>query len=870
MSGEAYTTPHEFMHLITGQGFTRHGEMASNIGWLGAFGKDVWPTVATLLGVQARFFDLQKEDSQGGDLVEGNEQFRVLVMNEIKELLGGNGDDFGRTSQALLEKLYEEGGILRTAKMDGLFEGFNWIDPLLPLEASDLGWGLKFGQPKEDEGLSLSSGADRELNYHSRKIDADIVSSVIKKNKRIDTLRKERIKDLSENGYGDQSKLSIEEQEEMIQMLMNSSGFDGQRFQEMWNKKPYPVLTDMEKAMNIPENIIPLSEIEKEAKKLGITIRNPRHVIDIKVRRADLSNPDLDAYEKEYKRLIEKERSMWEDRETIGDWSDLEIRVQDFSFEILNDDIELNETNNSESERQKIRENKPDSRPAPEYNLRSFDSLSADEQEELITLNIKNGIRFNQYFDLTRKFNDRAEFDYEYFEEEGSIGTRIRYSHELLKKKPRKKTTAELMREYERDKKKRENDGLSLSSGANKNTGDLSDVRGIEETISTGPINLQYGRDSKGMPKMGTQKELAKKYGKSTQNITKMFKENYKTYIAFEKEPKGKEWLVVHASLQAIEDIFGNLNTEQKMSFSFPEVQFRWADRRGQSRDKFKVREVPLGTFSQSPNTRLTRGADGRPQNDPDGKPQFIKYQRFGTVNMYVNELSDSHSEYADLQGKLNELNNTAHVSSGFSGVGWLEDIGDGDLNVSFETLALRAQQEEWYENAKKRSTQRKAYAVMVHEVGHSIDDALSEIDDTNSSKPSYILNSNKYFSESLGGLLPESVSAYGNTDSKELFAEAFSAWFLFAGSDVTHKGENYGARANAMMAFILERIKENSANQKVKLSIKQDSEAGDEVLIDTYDDLPYNHPINVFAYLPLVEEIRQRMKDEVEDKNEQ
>ena len=66
------------------------------------------------------------------------------------------------------------------------------------------------------------------------------------------------------------------------------------------------------------------------------------------------------------------------------------------------------------------------------------------------------------------------------------------------------------------------------------------------------------------------------------------------------------------------------------------------------------------------------------------------------------------------------------------------------------------------------------------------------------------------------------------------------------------------------------ERIKENSANQKVKLSIKQDNEAEEEVLIDTYDDLPYNHPINVFAYLPLVEEIRRRMKDGVEDENEQ
>ena len=1007
MSGEAYTTPHEFMHLITGQGFTRHGEMASNIGWLGAFGEDVWPKVATLLGVQSRFFDLQKEDSAGGDINKGNDEFRYLVLNQIKELLGGDGDDYGRTSQALLEKMYQEGGILQTAKMDGLFEGFNWIDPLIPLEASDLGWGLKLGQPKEEEGLSLSSGAlnrkptkkniaegkkvlerlkndsdfsengeslynmyargavissekivnaenrdiardivldaereanswlaegesarnsgmagyvyqaegmrdgatqtframygplttitesrrenrrnnrsggpslnsgeDRELNYSSREIDADIVGSAIAKNKRIDALRKERIKDLKDSGYLDATKDSIEEQDRWIELYMDSSYADGE-FAERWSKKPYPVLTDMEKALIMPKLLIPISEIEKEAKKLGITIRNPRHDIDIKVRRADLSNPDFDAYEKEYKRLLEKEQSMWQNRDTISDWSDLEIRVMNLNFEILDDDIELNETNNSESVRQKAQLDY--SRLVTEYDLPSLDSLSVDEQEELITRRIKRSIRFSQYMDLKGKFSDRAEFDEESFEEEGSIGTRIRYNFETLKRKPTPKGRAYYMRQVERElrqiereQKKRLNDGLSLSSGANKNTGDLSDVRGIEETISTGPINLQYGKDSKGMPKMGTQKELAKKYGKSTQNIKKMFKENYKVYIDFEKEPKGKEWLVVHASLQAIEDTFENLNTEQKMSTSFPEVQFRWADRRGQSRDKFKVREVPLGTFSQSPNTRLKRGADGRPQNGPDGKPEFIKHHRFGTVNMYVNELSDSYSEYADLQGKLNELNNTTHVSSAFSGVGWLEDLGDGDLNASFGTLALRAQQEEWYENAKKRSTQRKAYAVMVHEVGHAIDDALSEIDDIDSKKPSYILNSNEYFSESLGGLLPESVSYYGNTNSKELFAEAFAAWFLFSGSQVTHKGENYGARANAMMAFILERIKENSANQKVKLSIKQDNEAEEEVLIDTYDDLPYNHPINVFAYLPLVEEIRRRMKDGVEDENEQ
>ena len=208
--------------------------------------------------------------------------------------------------------------------------------------------------------------------------------------------------------------------------------------------------------MNIPENIIPLSEIEKEAKKLGIRIRNPRHDIFIKKRQAVVEPFDSDAYEEEYKRIYEKYENMLKNNDTIRDWSDLEIRVQDFSFEILDDDIELNETNNSESERQKIRENKPDSRPAPEYNLRSFDSLSADEQEELITLKIKRGIRFNQYLDLTRKFNDRAEFDYEYFEEEGSTGTRIRYSHEDLKRKPAPK-----------GRNKRVTDGLSLSSGAN-------------------------------------------------------------------------------------------------------------------------------------------------------------------------------------------------------------------------------------------------------------------------------------------------------------------------------------------------------------------------------------------------------------------
>jgi len=157
-AGESYTTPHEFMHLITGQGFTRHGEMASNIGWLGAFGKDVWPVVANLLTAQTRFFDMQKEDSEGGDLIEGNKRFRGLVLSEIKELLGGDGDDFGRTSQALLDELYQDGGVLRTEKSDGLFEGFGWIDPLFPLEAGDLGWGYKQNKEDNADGLSLSSG----------------------------------------------------------------------------------------------------------------------------------------------------------------------------------------------------------------------------------------------------------------------------------------------------------------------------------------------------------------------------------------------------------------------------------------------------------------------------------------------------------------------------------------------------------------------------------------------------------------------------------------------------------------------------------------------------------------------------------------
>lgn len=485
-SGETYTTPHEFMHLITGQGFTRHGEMASNIGWLGAFGEDVWPQVANLLGAQQRFFELQVNDSANGDTNEGYAGFRSLVLNKLSDTIGRDA----------LEKMWtDENGILRYSKSDGLFDGFNWIDPLVPLEASDLGWGLKLGQAEKNDGPSLSSGGDTELNFSSRKIDADIVSSAIAKNKRINALRKERIKDLSENGYGDQSKKSIEEQEEWIQMLMNNSGSDGQLFQKMWNKKPYPVLTDMEKALNIPENLIPISEIEKEAKKLGITIRNPRHDIDIKVRRADSSNPDSDAYDKEYKRLLEKEQSMWQNRDTISDWSDLEIRVMNLNFEILDDDIELNETNNSESVRQKARLDY--SRLVTEYDLPSLDSLSVDEQEELITRRIKSSIRFSQYMDLKEKFSDRAEFDEDSFEEEGSIGTRIRYNSDLLKKKPTPKGRAYYMRQIEREQKKRLNDGLSLSSGASDKF--QKQLKLIDEAVSRsssrGVVTSLYKQD---------------------------------------------------------------------------------------------------------------------------------------------------------------------------------------------------------------------------------------------------------------------------------------------------------------------------------------------------------------------------------------
>jgi DNA polymerase III epsilon subunit-like protein/N-acetylglutamate synthase-like GNAT family acetyltransferase len=148
-SGETYTTPHEFMHLITGQGFTRHGEMASNIGWLGAFGEDVWPQVANLLGAQQRFFELQVNDSANGDTNEGYAGFRSLVLNKLSDKIG---------SDALDKMWTDENGVLRYSKSDGLFDGFNWIDPLVPLEASDLGWGLKLGQAENNDGPSLSSG----------------------------------------------------------------------------------------------------------------------------------------------------------------------------------------------------------------------------------------------------------------------------------------------------------------------------------------------------------------------------------------------------------------------------------------------------------------------------------------------------------------------------------------------------------------------------------------------------------------------------------------------------------------------------------------------------------------------------------------
>ena len=317
---------------------------------------------------------------------------------------------------------------------------------------------LEWGYDDSGGSLSMSSGDDRNLNIYSEKIDAKIVSSAIAKNKRIDGLRKERIKDLNDNGYGDDSKSPIERQDEKIQFYMDQDG----EFASRWKKKPYPVLTDMEEAVSLGSpHLIPLSEIEKEAKKLGITIRNPKHRIEIRERKARVPEPyDADAHDKELTRIREKRQSM-NSEDTITDWSDLEILVMDLSFEILNDDIELNETNNSESKRQKIREEKPDSRPGlflepPNFDLRSFDSLSMDEQEELITSLIKNSIRWNQYQDLSREFSDRAEFSDDSFrEEDGSIGTRISYDHGTLKRKPRKKTRADYIRQGEKDYERR-------------------------------------------------------------------------------------------------------------------------------------------------------------------------------------------------------------------------------------------------------------------------------------------------------------------------------------------------------------------------------------------------------------------------------
>ncbi len=138
---DSYTTAHEFMHIITGQGFTRHGELAADVGWLGFFGEDVWPTVHQLLDLQGRFYDMQVQDfenpissqaSSGSPhrSIPHEEQWqsqKVRFLNELKRIMG--------------DHLFNASPQIKEGVGPKIREINRFLSPWVPMTAEELGWG---------------------------------------------------------------------------------------------------------------------------------------------------------------------------------------------------------------------------------------------------------------------------------------------------------------------------------------------------------------------------------------------------------------------------------------------------------------------------------------------------------------------------------------------------------------------------------------------------------------------------------------------------------------------------------------------------------------------------------------------------------
>lgn len=309
--------------------------------------------------------------------------------------------------------------------------------------------------------------------------------------------------------------------------------------------------------------------------------------------------------------------------------------------------------------------------------------------------------------------------------------------------------------------------------------------RTTTEKINQGPAALPNGRDIDGTPKQLTLSETEEKFGKNFFQINRYFKKKYGIDVEFASAAlKAKNDFVgrkeaTYGFIQAMDDVFENLPglkdfiKRDKLTFVLEQDDMPIRDNMAefQTKDKWF--------------TRTKLGKNGA-----------------------SSEISINLEKFRD--DALWDLSKTQEWSKSLSE--GLQDntylwFGGTAIPNKFEMRipedAPDTQKEE-YSAVYGQVTQRMAYAIGLHEIGHYLDFVTREKSDLSfPSKLRGLTETVLGIQNPLEGLddmfgstsnptaiaeinTVDAVSRYGNKNPQEKLAEAFTAWFLFSGSKYT------------------------------------------------------------------------------------
>lgn len=338
-----------------------------------------------------------------------------------------------------------------------------------------------------------------------------------------------------------------------------------------------------------------------------------------------------------------------------------------------------------------------------------------------------------------------------------------------------------------------------LGGGGNRSTDafgesatSLSSGRTTVQKLADGPQVLTNGKDEYGLPKMRSLEESERYFGTTRSEIQQHFASKYGIAIKLNKSFDGyddekfrpEDRSAVYGALQAIEDVLENIpEISERVGKNSFTISLPNDYRPGESRT--------LGSFDV-----MTRIARARRLN-LESRQRYAIRLNIASIAMHADNLA---SESLSRNWRREMANNRYNgvIADLFARLG-IEGFDAGIFGSGSETPS--------YDDPRVKKligdiSHRIAYGTMVHELTHLLDFEFR--DETDESMPSGVSMAISRFvmgrdedvlRESLsraqfsateqnsGALSAPSVSGYGVTTPMERLAEAFSAWFMFAGA---------------------------------------------------------------------------------------